>query len=271
MLEAIESGKYTKPIGDFYVLGLAPNAARLSVRYWEAGPVRLFAKRIKEHFDDFSICHAPYEPEHLSLTQILRSTVFEHKLSNVPPNIAGDTARSVLSGTIYPYTLFNMTVRRIRAEQDVTRARASILKACINRKMRLHKREHEEGKEITMGLDKTNRDVGYRLGRLFATLEKIQEDALGRLNASIRDRFYGAASSTPVTVFSRLLQLKNHHISKLNRGLAIDREKTIGEIMEEIYDFPAQLTLEEQGKFAIGYYHQRQDFFSTTNDKKEEE
>ncbi len=117
LLEAIKSGKYTKPMGDFYVLGLAPNAARLSVRYWETGPVALFAKRIEEHFDDFSICRAPYDPEYLSLTQILRSTVFEHKISNVPPNIAGDVTRSILSGTVYPYTLFNMTIRRIRTHR----------------------------------------------------------------------------------------------------------------------------------------------------------
>lgn len=271
LLEAIESGKYTKPLGNFYILGLAPNAARLSVRYWEFGPVGLFAERIRQHFDDFSIVHAPHEPLYLSLAQILRSTALEYKISNVPPNIAGDVVRSVLSGISYPYTLFNLTIRRIRAERQVTRARAAILKAYINREIRLRKKSYEEAKEITMGLDKTNMNIGYKLGRLFAVLERIQEDALGKLNAGIRDRFYGAASSTPATVFSRLLQLKNHHIDKLGEGLAVVRERTIGEIMDGIDGFPAHLTLEQQGNFAIGYYHQRQDFYTKSTDKKEGE
>ena len=113
-----------------------------------------------------------------------------------------------------------------------------------------------------MSLDESNINIGYRLGRLFAVLEKIQEKANPNINATIRDRFYGAASSTPVTVFSTLLKLKNHHIAKLdNRGRAVNFEKRIGEIMDGIGDFPAQLPLADQGRFAIGYYHQRQDFF----------
>ena len=116
-----------------------------------------------------------------------------------------------------------------------------------------------------MSLDEVNTNVGYRLGRLFAVLEKIQEEANPGLNATIRDRYYGAASSTPVTVFSTLLKLKNHHLSKLdNRGRAVNLEKRIGEIMDGLGDFPAQLPLADQGRFAIGYYHQRQDFFKKT-------
>lgn len=116
-----------------------------------------------------------------------------------------------------------------------------------------------------MSLDKDNDNVGYRLGRLFAVLEKIQEEANRDINATIRDRYYGAASSTPVTVFSTLLKLKNHHLSKLaNRGRVVNLEKCVGEIMDGIGDFPAQLALADQGRFAVGYYHQRQDFFRTT-------
>jgi len=114
-----------------------------------------------------------------------------------------------------------------------------------------------------MSLDTSNSNIGYRLGRLFAVLEKAQEEANPGINATIRDRFYGAASSTPVAVFSHLMKLKNHHISKLeNRGRAINLERIIGEIMSEITDFPAHLTLSDQGRFAVGYYHQRQDFFT---------
>ena len=117
-----------------------------------------------------------------------------------------------------------------------------------------------------MSLDEANTNVGYRLGRLFAVLEKIQEEANPDINATIRDRFYGAASSTPVTVFSTLLKLKNHHLTKLeNRGRAVNLEKRVGEIMEALNDFPTQLPIADQGRFAIGYYHQRQDFFKPTD------
>lgn len=113
-------------------------------------------------------------------------------------------------------------------------------------------------------LDPENHSPAYRLGRLFATLEKVQEEASPGLNATIRERYYGAASSTPVSVFTTLLRLKNHHLAKLtNRGRAINFERLIGEIMGGLSDFPRHLTLPEQGRFALGYYHQRQDFFST--------
>lgn len=113
-----------------------------------------------------------------------------------------------------------------------------------------------------MTLDVTNSNPGYRLGRLFAVLEKIQEEANPGINATVRDRFYGAASGTPVTAFPHLMKLKNHHLSKLeNRGRAVNLEKIVGEIMDGINDFPTHLSLQDQGRFAVGYYHQRQDFF----------
>lgn len=120
-----------------------------------------------------------------------------------------------------------------------------------------------------MSLDSTNSNVGYRLGRLFSTLEKIQEEASPGLNATIRDRFYGSASATPVSAFPHLMKLKNHHVAKLeNRGRAVNFERTIGEIMDGLMDFPAHLSLPDQGRFAVGYYHQRQAFF--TSSKKDE-
>lgn len=113
-----------------------------------------------------------------------------------------------------------------------------------------------------MSLDLENTNIGYRLGRLFAVLEKIQEEASPGINATIRDRFYGAASGTPVAAFPHLMKLKNHHLSKLeNRGRAVNLEKIVGEIVDGINNFPAHLQLQEQGLFAVGYYHQRQDFF----------
>jgi len=152
-------------------------------------------------------------------------------------------------------------IRRIRAERQVTRARAAILKAYINR---FNRYNTPNAKEITMGLDPGNTNPGYLLGRLFAVLEKIQEEASPSINATIRDRFFGAASTSPVAVFSQLLKLKNHHLSKLdNPGRRVNFEKIIGEIIENMNDFPAHLAMTEQGYFSIGYYHQRQDFYSS--------
>ena len=186
------------------------------------------------------------------------------KADNIPPNLGGELMRSILAGLPYPRTILAAAVRRIRAEHEVTYARAALIKACINRATRYSEPAIKE--ELTMSLDETNTNVGYRLGRLFAVLEKIQEEANPGINATIRDRYYGAASSTPVTVFSTLLKLKNHHLSKLeNRGRAVNLEKRVGEIMEGLSDFPAQLPIADQGRFAIGYYHQRQDFFKPTD------
>ena len=265
LYSAIDRGLLEKEEGraNFFVLGLSPNAARLAIRFWEHGTVADMAARIRQHFDDLAIDRSPRDPPYLSLFRLLVSVATQSKADNIPPNLGGELVRSILRGLPYPQTLLAATLRRIRAEQNVTYPRAALLKAYLNRRTR-HAIPNTQG-ELTMSLDETNDDVGYRLGRLFAVLEKIQEEAQPGINATIRDRFYGAASSTPVIVFSNLLRLKNHHISRLdNRGRAVNMEKCIGEIMDGIGDFPAQLRVEEQGRFAIGYYHQRQDFFKAT-------
>lgn len=239
----------------FYVLGLAPNAARISVRFWHVKAVGELAINIRKHFDDLRIAHAPHEPEALSLFRLLVATATLGKAENIPPNLSGDMMRSVIEGLPYPQTLIAGAIRRIRAEQEITYPRAALIKACINR--------YSEKEELTVSLDENNTNTAYRLGRLFAVLERIQERASPNINATIRDRYYGAASSTPVTVFSTLLKLKNHHLSKLdNKGEAINYEKLLGQIMDGIADFPAHLDLQSQGRFAIGYYHQRQAFFT---------
>lgn len=251
----------------FFALGLAPNAARIAIRFWQHGTVAEMAGRIKQHFDDLAIERSLRDPPYLSLFRLLVSVATQGKADNIPPNLGGELMRSILAGLPYPQTLLAAAVRRIRAEHEVTYARASLIKACINRATRYANPTIKE--ELTMSLDEANTNVGYRLGRLFAVLEKIQEEANPGINATIRDRFYGAASSTPVTVFSTLLKLKNHHLSKLeNRGRAVNLEKRVGEIMEGLSDFPAQLPIADQGRFAIGYYHQRQDFFKPTDSKE---
>lgn len=251
----------------FYVLGLAPNAARIAVRFWHVKTVGELAVNIRRHFDDLRIDHAPHEPETLSLFRLLVATATLGKAENIPPNLGGDVMRSVIENLPYPQTLLSGAIRRIRAEQakkdertgksipNVSYPRAAIIKACINRNV--------GREELKVSLDENNTNAAYRLGRLFAVLERIQERASPNLNATIRDRYYGAASSTPVTVFSTLLKLKNHHLAKLdNKGEAVNFEKLLGRIMDGIADFPAHLDLQNQGRFAIGYYHQRQAFFT---------
>ncbi len=259
---AIDQGLLENDTGQtkFFALGLAPNAARIAIRFWQHGTVAEMAGRIKQHFDDLIIERSPRDPPYLSLFRLLVSVATQGKADNIPPNLGGELIRSIFAGVPYPQTLLAAAVRRIRAEHEVTYARAALMKACINRATRYANLTIKE--EFRMSLDEANTQIGYRLGRLFAVLEKIQEEANPGINATIRDRFYGAASSTPVTVLPTLLKLKNHHLSKLeNRGRAVNFEKRIGEIMEGLSEFPAQLRIEDQGRFAIGYYHQRQDFF----------
>ncbi len=281
LFNAVESGRL--PVDEdnrFFVLGLAPNAARISVRFWKAGTIKEFAEKIYQHFIDFEITRPVQDKyEYLSLYQILGATVLDYKMDNVPPNLAGAVVSSILDGTPYPRTLLHQCMRRIRAEQskkdsrtgksiqNVNRIRASILKACLNRFNRIH---NPQTKEVLVSLDRTNTDTGYRVGRLFAVLEKIQEEANPGINTTIRDRFYGAASSTPVTVFPRLLGLKNHHLPKLSLGRKVNMEREIQDIIGEIKSFPSHLTLDQQAMFAIGYYHQRQAFFVSKKDLNNE-
>lgn len=266
LYQAVQAGKFTKGSANdrFHVLGLAPNAARIAIRFWETATALELAKRIAVHFDDIKIARAPHDPEHLSLFRLLTSLAVQGKADNIPPNLGGEVMRAILEGLPYPAPLLNLAVQRCRAEQKPTYARAAVIKASLNRLIR---RTHNE-KEFMVMLDPTNTHPAYLLGRLFATLEKIQEEASPGLNATIRDRYYGAASSTPVAVFTTLLRLHNHHLGKLSKGRAVQMERLVGEIMGGLNDFPRILALPDQGRFALGYYHQRQAFFTksdTTN------
>lgn len=266
LFESINTGAYLEDDGDnrFYILGLAPNAARIAIRFWHVGTIAEFASRIRQYFADFTIVKPPKEPEFYSIWRILVNTATQDKSENIPPNLAGDFIRSIMEGTPYPASLLQAVLRRIRSDTEnrVKPVRAALIKAYLNRYYRFH--PNNAIKEINMELDVNQSSVGYQLGRLFATLEKIQEEANPGINATIRERFYGAACATPVTVFTNLLRLKNHHLAKLeHKGRVIEFERLLGEIMGNLTDFPAHLDLHEQGRFAIGYYHQRQAFFST--------
>lgn len=270
LYSAIKNGVYANDQSKnrFYALGLAPNAARIAIRFFHSGTVAEMATNIKRHFDDLDIERAAFDKPHLSIFKLLIGVASLGKADNIPPNLAGDLARAILTASPYPITLLQAVVRRIRAEHEITYPRAALIKAILNRRQRFqnHLISAPSDKELTVSLDPANNNVGYRLGRLFAVLERAQERANPGLNATIRDRYYGAAASTPVAVFSNLMKLKNHHIAKLdNKGEAVNLEKLIGEIMDGINDFPAHMALADQGRFAIGYYHQRQAFYTKSN------
>jgi CRISPR-associated protein Csd1 len=263
LFESIHNGRFDGTAGQrkFFVLGLAPNAARIAIRFWHAESLRDVALRVRQWFEELSIAHGPKDPEYPTLFRLLTAVAVQNKADNVPPNLGGEVMRSILSGGPFPSNWLNAAVMRCRAEREVPYLRAAAIKACLNRSIRFQQPTSEE--VYTVMLDAQNPNAAYRLGRLFATLEKIQEEASPGLNATIRDRYYGAASSTPVAVFTTLLRLKNHHLAKLtNRGRATNFEKLVGVIMDGIADFPMHLTLPDQGRFALGYYHQRQVFFT---------
>ncbi len=263
LLDAVHSGQWG--VSDeslrYHVLGLAPNAARISIRFYHCVTLRELGQRIDQHFADLSLARGPHDPQYPSLFRLLTAVALQGKADNIPPNLGGAIVDAMLGGENVPYPRLwlNAAVGRCRAEQNVNYLRAAAIKACINRHIRF--RQSTE-KEFLPMLDPDNTHAAYRLGRLFAVLEKAQEEASPGLNATIRDRFYGAASSTPVAVFTTLLRLKNAHLKKLNPGRAQWFEKLLAEVLAPVADFPAHLALPDQGRFALGYYHQRQDFFS---------
>ncbi|MEX2104870.1 MAG: type I-C CRISPR-associated protein Cas8c/Csd1, partial [Bacilli bacterium] len=251
----------------FYILGLSPNAARLAVRFWYTGTIGEIGDRVWQHYRDLSIVGLERCP---SIKQLLREVAVGHDWSNIPPNMEGQMLRCVLLGLPYPRAVFAGLMNRIRAESDdpkkglykIGALRAAMIKAFLLRKARMSKDYKMEG-ELTMALHEQSTSVPYHLGRLFACLEKTQVGALGQgINATIRDRFWGAASSTPATVFPRLLSLAQHHISK-DEEWGRSNDFRIQEVMNALpQKFPSRLSLEEQGMFALGYYHQRQDLYT---------
>ncbi len=272
LLLSAKTGAYLEDESDtkFYILGLSPNAARISVRMWHTGTISEFSIRIRQHFIDLEIVKPEYEPPFYSIKTLLKYCAPFDDIEKIPPNVAGDFMRSIFEGTPYPATLLQAVIRRIRSDvkNRVKPVRAALIKAYLNRFNRVIPNPNH--KEILMSLDTSQPSTGYQLGRLFATLEKIQEDAhpgQKRLNATIRERFYGAACSAPVTVFANLMRLKNHHLAKIEqKGKIIFYEKLLSKIMSNFSDFPAHLDLHEQGRFAIGYYHQRQELFKPSKE-----
>lgn len=263
---AIYSGSLSTSLEDrFYILGLAPNSARIAVVYWSETPLRDFAGKILRHFDDMEIIDTRKDRKpYMGIKDILSAVTLGGKQSEATPNLPESIIKSIFLGTPYPYTLLSACIRRIRAESGDGNAaritRIAIIKAFLNR-------QNVNDKRMEIMLDKRNTNQGYLCGRLFAVLDRIQEDANGI--SSIRERYMNAASSTPSSVFATILNLSSHHLENLsNEGKKVFYEKLKQEIIDKISSdgFPAHLDLQDQGSFFVGYYHQRQDFFN----KKEE-
>jgi len=269
LLQAIRSGKHAVDIVPdldesvhFYVLALAPNAARLSIRFWEVDTVGGLLHKIGRHFRDLEIIRQyDNDPEFPPLWLLLRQTATLNKSENISPVLAGGVARAMLTGGQYPQSLLPAVLGRIRAEHAVTYYRAALIKAFLTRNKQL---------EVPVSLDPARTDRPYLLGRLFAVLEKAQEEAVPGAGATIKDRYLASASANPGQVFHMLLKNAANHTAKLRKdpekkGIAFHYETMMQDIINAFSDFPTTMSSEEQGLFMIGYYHQRKDFFTKKN------
>ena len=263
LLKRISAGEVSVPDADvpFHILGLSDQVkARLSIRFWISGTAGDLIQRVAAHQQRLEIVKGPNDRDALPLWLLLAQTARESK--EIQPLLGGALLRSVLTGGRYPESMLAAVVRRIRAEREIRHPKAAIIKAVLN---------HNYQKEISVMLDTQRTESAYHLGRLFACLERAQEDALPGLNATIKDRYFGSASSTPSTVFPRLIRMSQHHVGKLEGGKKVVAEKRLQEIMGRLDTFPSHFGLADQGLFAIGYYHQRQDFFTKKPKQSDED
>lgn len=268
LLESMQSGKILhecdiNPKTNFYILGLVPNNARIAVRFFHRDTFGEMIKKINCHYEDMKIVGSrlAYVPVWL----ILSETIVKNSKDKTPsPLLSGNVIQAILNGSAYPQNLYMMIFERIRADGDINSTRAGIIKAYLNRKRRLQK---EETEDIKMSLDEERKNKGYLLGRLFALLENIQYHSQKNLNATIKDKFFTSASATPQAVFTHLVNLANKHLLKIKKqmpGLAVNRDKEMSGLLNELQDFPANLNPYERGEFILGYYQQRQNFFTKT-------
>lgn len=260
--------KELSPDQHFYLLGLAPNAARLSVRFFLRDTFGSFAQNLQKHAEEMEIdCSEKEKFRTLPIWAVVNETTrtVPGQPAKPSPQLAGDLLRAVLTGGRYPATLLNGVTLRIRADQTVTRGRAAVIKAYY-----LRNYPTELNKEVyTVSLNETT-NVPYLLGRLFSVLEAVQKAANPGINTTIKDRYFNAACATPGMSFPTLLRLSQKHLRKLNDGLATHYDKQITELMAQLPEsgFPARLSLPDQGKFTIGYYHQTQKRYVKKNEEE---
>ena len=265
LYKSLYNGQYQKPDGKekFYLLGLSPNSARIVVRFWHETTVAALSESIAAWYDDLQMVrgeNSPY-PEYMPLPRLLGNLVLDGKMENLPSDLIAQITDAALNNRVLPVSLLQAALRRNKVEQRITYGRASLLKTYINRAIRVGRLKNM--KELTMSLDRNRQDIGYVLGRLFAVLEKTQAEANPGLNATIADRYFGSASSTPIAVFGTLMRLLPHHLNKLEfEGRAVQLQWEIRLILEHCQKFPNHLNLEQQGLFAICYYHETQFLFT---------
>ena len=251
------------PQRPFYILGLAPNAARLSVRFFCRNSFGTLMKNVNDHHQRMEIVGKRFEVT--SLWAMLRETVNQNTTDKSPsPAMAGATARAIFLGTAYPASLLEATMLRIRAEREITPGRAAILKAYYLR----NSNDLCPKEVLTVSLNETSTNIPYTLGRLFAVYEALQESANPGINATIKDKYFNSASATPATIFPILDNLSQKHLRKLDTGLRITYDRQIGALKNVLGESnPARLSLPEQGSFNLGYYHQKQFRYTKKEEK----
>lgn len=251
------------PERPFYILGLAPNAARLSVRFFLRDSFGRLMKNVNDHYERLKIINARYEV--VPLWALLRETVNLNSRDKSPsPAMAGAVARAIFSGGPYPASLLEAVMLRIRAERNITWGRAAIIKAYYL------KNPHKDcPKEVlTVSLNEASTDTAYTLGRLFSVYEAVQQAANPGINATIKDKYFNSAAAMPASIFPILNNLCQKHLRKLDGRLRVYYDKQIMELKGRLGEsYPPRMTLAQQGSFDLGYYHQTQKRYT----KKEEE
>ena len=256
------------PKTQFYILGLSPNNARLAVRFWYRNTYGNFIERIARHHLDLEVVKADFDPPFLSIFRLLKETVPKTvERGEASPILGGLMLNAVLNGTQYPIQMYYAILNRVRVEGIINFARAGFIKAYLLRLSRAGITSVQESM-ITMSLNEKNTNVPYRLGRLFAVLEKVQSETNKEMGSTITSKYFSSASATPAVVFPVLLKLAQHHIAKSDWGFKTNQ--AIEEILSGVDVFPAFLNLEDQGMFMLGFYHQKQAFFVKKSDSKEE-
>lgn len=259
-------GTRIDPNMTFYILGISPNAARLSVRFFLRNSFGQFIRSVKAHYDRLEIVRPSFDPfDNIPVWRMLKETVNPNSREKKPAaDMAGDTLRTILTNTPYPATLLNGVTLRIRADREMNRTRAAILKAYY-----LKNRNPFVPEEVlTVSLNQDSNHEAYVLGRLFSVLEAIQSDANPGINATIRDKYFSSASATPGVVFPTLVNLAQKHLRKLDEGKKIFYDKQLTELMSKLGEtYPNRMNLPQQGAFQLGYYHQTQYRFTKKEDK----
>lgn len=259
-------GTRIDPNMTFYILGISPNAARLSVRFFLRNSFGQFIRNVKAHYDRLEIVRPSFDPfDNIPVWRMLKETVNPNSREKKPAaDMAGDTLRAILTNTPYPATLLNGVTLRIRADREMNRTRAAILKAYY-----LKSRNPFVPEEVlTVSLNQDSNHEAYVLGRLFSVLEAIQSDANPGINATIRDKYFSSASATPGVVFPTLVNLAQKHLRKLDEGKKIFYDKQLTELMSKLGEtYPNRMNLPQQGAFQLGYYHQTQYRFTKKEDK----